>query len=306
MKHLAGVTTGIIRRAALVFQYGIEGIGKSSWAAGAPSPIFLGPEEGTYNLNVSRFSNITSWDSAQSALNELIQEKHNYKTVVIDTVDWLELYLHKQIVGNSGKNINTVNGGYGAGRDEAKKQFVEMLDRLATIRDKGINVLMLGHAEVETVNDPMLNSSYHKFQPKLDKRVSGVLREFCDDVLFATFKAYAKEQEKGMTKTFSDGVRVVYTEWRPAFYAKNRSGLPFEMALDWKEFVEYRERGQPNSIPQIMQRIDGLLTVVQDEDLKKKALETIEKNKTNAAMLEAIANRLEVRLGSEGAATNSH
>ena len=36
------------------------------------------------------------------------------------------------------------------------------------------------------------------------------------------------------TKAVS-GERVIYTEERPAFHAKNRYGLDFEMPFDWKE-----------------------------------------------------------------------
>jgi hypothetical protein len=221
MSFLSTVTKGKIKKPNLVLLYGVDGIGKSTWAAQAPEPIFLGPEDGTNNLNVSRFSDIKSWQSVISALNELIDCQHSYKTLVIDTLDWLELMLWSNIIGSSGKNINTVNGGYGAGREEAKLCFKDMISSLNSLREsKKMNIILLAHSEVKPFADPRLNETYDRYELKLDKKSSALFREYCDDVLFSTFKAFVKKDDGKQAKTFSDGVRVVYTERRPAFDAK--------------------------------------------------------------------------------------
>ena len=53
---LANVVRGRLQRSMRVFVYGVDKIGKSTFGAGAPSPIFLGAEDGTSELDVARFA----------------------------------------------------------------------------------------------------------------------------------------------------------------------------------------------------------------------------------------------------------
>ena len=50
--RLSEVTSGRVDRPPRLVVYGVEGIGKSTFAAGAPNTIFLGPENGTETLDV--------------------------------------------------------------------------------------------------------------------------------------------------------------------------------------------------------------------------------------------------------------
>lgn len=291
------ITTGKIKKPHLVLLYGIDGVGKSTWASRAPAPIFLGPEEGTNNLDVSRFADIRSWSNIMSALAELKTENHSYQTLVFDTLDWMELMLWTKILGNSSKNINTVNGGYGAGRESAKKEFMDLIQQTSYLRNyKNMNIIFLAHSNIEMFNDPSLNESYNRYQMKLDWRVAGLMREYCDDVLFATFKAYIKKEESGPAKTFSDGVRVVFTERRPAHDASNRHGLPFEISLNWNEYIKAKDLGEPEKPEVLVRQIHGLLEGTTDEDLKKTVTGYVETYKNNAVYLSNLKNRVEVRL----------
>ena len=50
---------------------------------------------------------------------------------------------------------------------------------------------------------------------------------------------YVEEEIRDETKTKAvSGDRVIYTEERPAFLAKNRYGLDFEMPFDWNVIRE--------------------------------------------------------------------
>ena len=298
MNYLSKVTTGKIKKPYNVLLYGVDGIGKSTWAANAPSPIFLGPEDGTNNLDVARFNDINSWDNATACLAELFQQDHKYKTLVIDTIDWLEIFAWRKIIGMTGKNINTVNGGYGAGREDSKAMFIDFIKGCKMLREhKKMNIIFLAHSDIENFTKQNLNETYQRYSLKLDKKVNSIFREYSEDVLFATFKAYAKKEDSGPVKTFGDGVRVVYTERRPAFDAKNRNGLPFEMSLDWNDYALAVKTGEPESPKAINQRIEGMLSTVKNDDLKTKVSAAVLKAGNNAAQLGIIANRLQVRLG---------
>jgi hypothetical protein len=62
--------------------YGIEGVGKSTFASQAPKPVFIQCEDGLDELDVDKFPLATKYDDVLSALAELRQESHEYETVV--------------------------------------------------------------------------------------------------------------------------------------------------------------------------------------------------------------------------------
>src|SRR5438128_491663 len=88
--RLSEVTSGRVDRPPRVVVYGVEGIGKSTFAAGAPNTIFLGPENGTETLDVKRYPLTRSWQDVIDAVDDLTLSEHSYKTLAIDTLDWIE------------------------------------------------------------------------------------------------------------------------------------------------------------------------------------------------------------------------
>ena len=77
--------------------YGVEGIGKSTFAAGAPEPIFILTEDGLGSLKCKHFPLATSFDDVLEAISTLYSEKHSFQTVVIDSLDWLEAIIWREI-----------------------------------------------------------------------------------------------------------------------------------------------------------------------------------------------------------------
>jgi len=87
----------ITKKPPRILLYGTHGIGKSSLGASSPNPIFIPTEDGLTNIEVSRFPLATKLADIWEYLGMLINEEHEYKTVVIDTVDWLETLIMKYI-----------------------------------------------------------------------------------------------------------------------------------------------------------------------------------------------------------------
>ena len=87
-----------------VMLYGTHGIGKSTWAAEAPSPIFLQCEEGLDDIGVDRTPLLSTFGDVSSALSWLASNEHEYRTIVIDTLDWLERLVHDECCQKHGKN----------------------------------------------------------------------------------------------------------------------------------------------------------------------------------------------------------
>ena len=83
------VVKGRLEAPVRVLIYGPEGVGKSTFAADAPSPIFLAPEAGTNQLDVARFPMPEAWQDVLDAIATLRNDKHDYQTLAIDTLDHL-------------------------------------------------------------------------------------------------------------------------------------------------------------------------------------------------------------------------
>lgn len=298
MAFLEKVSKGKIKKPHLVLVYGTDSVGKSTFGSQAPNPIFLGTEDGTNNLDVARFNNITSWDDVIKATNELISDKHDFKSLVIDSLDWLEPILHRMICERHNvKSIELASGGYGKGYIEALGEWQKFIGMLSQLREKrGMNVVMIAHSQVIRFSDPSTQSEYDRYELKLYKKSAALFREYVDSVLFANFEIFSKK-DNGKTRAYGDGARVLFTERRPGFDAKNRFGLPFQLPLSWSDYEMAIESAKPNDPEVLLQSIIAMVAEITDDELKKKVMETVEKSKTDGKQLEAIKNRLAIRLG---------
>jgi hypothetical protein len=298
MSKLGQVVRGRISRPVLILVYGPDGIGKSSFGSKAPNPIFFGPETGTDYLDVCRYPEPKNWKEVLEGLDDLIATPHDYKTLVVDSLDWIEPLLFTRIIADDAKNAKTIEtacGGYGKGYIEAEKRWKdEFIERLNILRfRRKMNIILVAHSDVVNFPDPESQTEYKRYELKLHKRASAKFREYVDAVLFCTFRTFIKrDKDTDKVKTFGMGDRIMLTEKRPAYDAKNRYGLPHEIQLDWDDLVSEIEKGSPSSLPAIKARIEGQVSVIVDAELKKTVLATIEKAGDDVPALTKISERL--------------
>lgn len=289
---------------ARVVIYGPEGVGKSTFGARAEKPVFISPEGGTDQLttasgdSVDEIPNVRDWDSLRMAVKNLVHLNHDFKTLVIDSADWVENLCHKKIIGTSGKTIVTVLGGYGAGYRASQNMHAELLEDLSVLRDKkGMNIVVTAHAHVKAVKDPDMIDDYDAFEIKCHEFVSSLWREWIDALFFVRFKTYINSNdESSRARALTDGTRVIYTVKKPAFQAKNRYGMPSELEFTesfWDEFVKYRKNGAlTETCEQILNDIEEYKEKITDEETLAKINDTIEKNKENSTALNQIRARV--------------
>jgi hypothetical protein len=235
---LAGVRKGRVERPHFVLIHGVDGVGKSTFGAAAPSPIFLGPEDGSADLDVPNFPTPTKWSDIRAAVADLQAEDHEYKTLVIDSLDWIEPLVWAHVCAEAKvSNISQVGDGFGQGYVAAQSQWQELIKQLQRLRMK-MNVIVIAHSHIKAFDDPQENQKYDRYILKLNEKAAAIWREAVDCVFFANYRTTTVKQ-KGAKKAraFSDSTRVMYTERRAAFDAKSRFSLPFEMELDWNGFV---------------------------------------------------------------------
>lgn len=290
-----------------IMVYGPEGVGKSTLGAKSDSPIFISPEGGTDQLTdakglpVKSIADIHTWDDVVSALNSLLNEKHDFKTLVIDSADWLEKLAHQFIIGGSNKDIIRANGGYGAGYRQSETMHKSLIEILSQIREKrGMNIIIIAHTHVRPVKDPDMMEDYDSFEIKCHEFVSSLYREWVDGLFFVRFNTFLKTDDSGKTKALTDGERTLYTVKKPAFQAKNRYGMPesIPFTLDaWKQIQSYAKRGVvEESSESLYSEIQELIKTA-PEDVRLKASENVEKNKNNKKQLMAIRSRLKTLQG---------
>jgi len=91
------ITTGKQEKPRRTMLYGVHGVGKSTWAAQAPDCLFLNLEDGLNDIDCSRSGLITQFDQVMDSLRWLAENPHDYKHLAIDSVDWLEAIIHKEV-----------------------------------------------------------------------------------------------------------------------------------------------------------------------------------------------------------------
>lgn len=133
---------------------GTEKIGKSTFGASSPSPIFIAAEEGINHLDVKAFPEPQTAQDIFDAVAELEEQKHSFLTLVVDTVDWAEKFFIGELCWRNGwENINSPGWGDGqAALVEVWRTFLAALDRLR--RTRGMEIILLAHAQVKTFQNP--------------------------------------------------------------------------------------------------------------------------------------------------------
>lgn len=241
---LKDLRSSTIMRPPRIVIYGPHGVGKNTFGSAAPKPVLIDIEDGQpAGLDVPSFR-ITSYQELMEALGSLYSEEHDFQTVIVDSLDWLEPIFHREAIrrnneANPNKPWVTIeDAGYGKGYILALDPLREYLDGINALRnDRNMAIIQTAHAEVKRFDSPE-SEPFDRYQIKLHKQASALVQEHADMVLFANYKTSTTKAEVGGKKTVTRGVgggtRVIYTEERPAFLAKNRHNLPPELPLSWE------------------------------------------------------------------------
>ncbi len=243
MSMLESIQTGRENKPPRLMVDGQEGVGKSTLGASAPDAIFVQTEDGLGEIDCRKFPLAQNLGDVIAALTALRDEDHEFRTVVIDSLDWLERLIFDEVCKEFGvRSIEKADGGFGKGYVDALVHWRKVLSLLDELRNKrGMMVILLAHAKVERFEDPE-NTAYDRYAPRLHKHAASLIAEWVDAVMFATKRM--RVSKDGDTRSIASpigadgGERVLRTNGSPACIAKNRFSLPNEIPLSWDAFLQ--------------------------------------------------------------------
>ena len=243
---LASITKGKVKEPYRIVVHGVDGVGKSSFGAAAPKPVFLGPENGTSHLDAARFPVPKGWDEAFDALRALAaDDSGTYQTLVVDSVDWLEPLIFRHVCLRAEvEGIEEVGGGYGKGYTAALdewRRFFSAVEHLQ--RARGMHVVLIAHSHIKAFKNPE-GEDFERYVLKLNDKAAALVREWVSGVYFANFETFAITDKKKRTRGVSSGSRLLYTQRTAAYDAKDRYSLPESLPLDWTEFDTCAKAGR--------------------------------------------------------------
>lgn len=290
---LANITRGIVAAPYRILVHGRDAVGKSTFGAGAPKPVFLGTEDGTGHLDVARFPAPQSWADVMDAVRTLTADSGGFKTLVVDTIDWAEPLLWADICQRAGVvAMDDVGGGYGKGYNAAVdgwRLFLAAVERLQETQK--MHVILLAHSVIRKFANPE-GEDYERYVIAMHDKSAALMRQWVKGVYFAQFETYAQAKKKGeRVKGISTGARLLCTQPSAAFDAKDRYFVPETLPLSWEDFDTAAQSASPVQPEALRSEIERKARVVGGE-IEKKAMEYLKANENNTAGLVKMNDRL--------------
>jgi len=295
MSFLNQVTEGKISEPIFALLYGVPGIGKSTTVSEASNPLFFGDAKESSHLKVARLPEPKTFLECKEQIKELIEAKGlKFKTLAVDNLAWLETLIWKEVCAEWNK-LTIESIGYGKGYKEAVNKHVEFASLLSDLRQKqGMDIVIIGHSKIKTFQDPTLTSGYDRYQLSINEEAASVWYRSVDAVLFMNYEVLKVSDDDKRAQ--GSGVRVMYTQERPSFQAKNRYGLPFRMVMPkgeaWKALKDAIKSGEPEGAETLINEIEGLKINVKDPAILEKVSKSVLDAKKDTVKLTAIKDRL--------------
>lgn len=286
-----------------ITMYATEGCGKTTFASCAPAPIFIDVEQGSLEIDTDRFvfdatddrSTPKTWPEILGAMRALESGDHQFKTLVIDTLDGVDPLIAAYVCARD-KKASLESYGYGKGAVAVLDEWRIFVAQVERLKRRGMWVITLAHSLIKAFKDPE-SEGWDRYQMKMNEKAAGLIKERSDIVLFANQEMLAHET-KGRVRGVSSGARFMHTQRTAAFDAKNRHGLPPTLPLSWEDFDAALKAGVPATTEQVQKEIDVLMTKI-PKDLVAKVQESIAKAAGDARKLAQIADRLRAKVDTE-------
>lgn len=221
------VSQAVATKAQRIVIYGEGGIGKTSLAAMAPSPVFIDLDRSVGQVAHGRnvVDDIDSWSDIRGALQAQAPWK-NAESVVIDSATiaqkMAEAHVISTVPHSKGKPVKSiVDYGWGEGFQYVYDEFLGMLSDLDSHIRQGRHAILVCHSLTDTAPNPD-GDDYKRHEPDLQQpaklgRIRDIVKNWCDHLLFIKQDMIVTEG-----KARGHGSRTIYCTDMPTYWAKSR------------------------------------------------------------------------------------
>jgi hypothetical protein len=207
--------------------YGQPKIGKSTFCSGAPGAVFLATEAGLNHLSTFQIP-IKTWAEFLETCKLIMEGKHEFKTVVIDTVDNLYEMCSAHVLAANGLKHES-DAEYGKGYALVNGEFKKKLTMLSLLP---YGLMLTSHAQDKEVKTA--TGKAHKITPTLPNSARKIVLGMADLILYAEI-AEVLDPEHGNITGYE---RVVRTKPTTIYEAGARGyDLPDTLPLDYSAFA---------------------------------------------------------------------
>lgn len=244
-------STGQINRPQRVVLYGVESIGKTTFAAQFPTPLFIDIEGGSQHLDVVRWELEQQEDSARwREFQQAIVEAKNtdHKTIVVDSIDFAERICSDALCAEN-KKKSIEDFGYGKGYAMVSERMAKVLASFDDLIRAGKHVVIIAHSQIKRFEAPDALAPYDRYELKLLKQTSPMIKEWADELWFLRFKTKVATSESGKGKGIGGKERIMLTTHAAAYDAKTRSGLAEELPLEWASVAHLFSSAHKATLP---------------------------------------------------------
>jgi len=210
---------------------GDSGMGKTTLACTFPKPIVIRGEDGLQSIpskdRPDAFPVIVDPADLWEQLKALINEPHEYKTLIIDSITALERLFIQNVVETDPKQpkgIQQALGGYGNGREAVAAMHMRIRKAASLLSEKrGMHVVFIAHADTEKVEPPD-DDAYTRWTLRLHQKSMPSYVDDVDLVGFLKLETFTTG-DGDRKKAISDGSRILVTHAVASNVSKNRFNI---------------------------------------------------------------------------------
>lgn len=204
---------------ASILIYGQSKIGKSTWASNAPTPLFLDCEGGLKFLETYEYP-IYTWDDILEAVHLLSHDKHNFETVVIDSID--KAYEKcTDYICNKLKIKHPADLSFGKAYKQISKEIMDVVTELALLPS---GLIMISHSKHGEITSRRTEKTYHLAMPTLAQSISEQIQQFVDFIFYCDFRKNKNGEWERIIVTKNTGENIG---------GDRTANLPLYLPLDW-------------------------------------------------------------------------
>ena len=212
-----------------VLIHGKPKIGKSTWCSGAEKALFLATEPGLNSLDVYQ-QPITSWEEMMEMCQLIAAGKHEFKTIIIDTIDNAFKLCSKYVCEKH--NVEHESDlDYGKGYAYVNNEFQRAIVKMAYLP---YGLYLISHSQDKEIKTR--TGKYTKVIPTLPDKASKIITGMVDIILYCDLVSEKNENDEVIAKRVTKTTPSLYYE------AGNRVGLPETIDLNYQNFlVEFQK-----------------------------------------------------------------